>query len=112
MPFSAATVCAERPPRPNPEMRMNTARMVVTETALLPYPDEDWTAIVKVYLAGDAIASWHIEAYVLHARGERPRCFAPKSVEGPLPVLAARLQRQVAVWLNANQARVAKQEEG
>lgn len=91
---------------------MTTARMVVTETDLLPYPDDDWTAIVKVYLAKDAIESWHVEAYVLHRRGHPSRRFSASNVEAPLPALANRLHAAVGVWLNANRARVAREETG
>ena len=91
---------------------MTTARMVVTETDLLPYPDDDWTAIVKVYLAKDAIESWHVEAYVLHLRGQPSRRLAPAGIETPLPALAARLQAAVGVWLTANLSRVAREETG
>lgn len=91
---------------------MTTARMVVTETGRLPCPNEDWTAIVKVYLLGDAIESWTVGAYVLHLRGQRPRRFAAGSVEDPLPALADRLQKQVGAWLHANRSHVARQEAG
>ena len=91
---------------------MTTARMLVTETDLLPYPDDDWTAIVKVYLVGDAIESWQVEAFVLHRRGQPSRRFSAANVEAPLPALARRLQAEVGIWLNANRARIAREETG
>lgn len=91
---------------------MSAARMAVIETGRLPYPDDDWTAVVKVCLADDAIESWHVEAYVLHRRGQRSRRLSPASVETPLPALADRLQRQIAIWLHANPSRVAREESG